>query len=93
MLRAPVIVSSCDKYVLFPFEPAPASQELPAGLALGSSTLRAGGKEFTACNCVGLLWLNMLWKIHNQHLCEQQDFYHEQYNLLKAFLNHMYACC
>lgn len=35
LLCAPAVVSSCGKYALFPFEPAPTSQGLPAGPALG----------------------------------------------------------
>lgn len=77
VLCVPSIVSSCDKYVLFPFEPAPTSQELPAGkihwgLSLFSAA-RPGGEEFTGCKCVGLLWLKMLWKIQNQHLCSHRE--------------------
>lgn len=47
-------------------------QGLHRGLSLLSSS-RPGGKEFTACKCVGLLWLSMLWKIQNQHLGSHRE--------------------
>lgn len=55
-----LIVSSRDKYVLCPFEPAPTSQELPAGPALGSFILICIRTWGRGIYCVSMCWLVLI---------------------------------